>query len=157
MQYIKHRLNSKVHFNLSKPMPISDYIFSPALASLMEKRHEALLLGGVAATQFALVTVGLPGWPCPFKAAFGIPCPACGMSTSISFLLHGDWHGAFVTHAFAPIFFAGLVFVVATSLLPEPMRMRIVHQVASIEKRTGITMLLIISLIIYWGFRLLQV
>jgi hypothetical protein len=157
MQYIKHRLNSKAHFNLSKPMRISDLFFSPTLASLMEKRREALFLGGVAATQFALVTVGLPGWPCPFKAAFGIPCPACGMSTSISYLLHGDWHGAFATHAFAPFFFVGLLSMIAISLLPEPMRRSIIQQIATVEKRTGVTMLFITSLMIYWGFRLLQV
>jgi hypothetical protein len=137
-------------------MRISDYFFSPALASLMEKRREALFLGGLAATQFALVTAGLPGVICPFKAAFGIPCPGCGMSTSISCLLHGDWQSAFATHAFGPIFFLGLVFFLGVSILPEAARKAVVQQVAKIEKRTGITTFLMITLMFYWGFRLLK-
>ena len=146
----------KTSFNLSKPMRISDYFFSPALASMMEKRREALVLSGVAAVQFALVTAGLPGIVCPFKAAFGIPCPGCGMSTSISCLLHGDWHSAITTHAFGPIFLVGLVFVLGVSILPESLRTMIVQKVAVVEKRTGITTLLMIALMFYWGFRLLK-
>lgn len=32
--------------------------------------------------------LGLP--PCSFAAAFGRPCPTCGMSTSFALLVHGD-------------------------------------------------------------------
>lgn len=137
-------------------MRISDYFFSPTLASIMEKRRETLFLGGVAAIQFGLVTAGLPGILCPFKAGFGIPCPGCGMSTSVSCLLHGDWQGAFTTHAFGPIFFLGLIFVLMVSLLPETLRITVVQKVASIEKRTGITMFIMVGLMFYWGFRLLK-
>lgn len=136
-------------------MQISNLLFSPTLASMMEKRHEALLLGGLAALQFGVVTAGLPGWPCPFKAAFGIPCPGCGMSTSVSSLLHGDILGAFTTHAFAPIFFIALVFVLTVSILPQPIRATIIQKVAKIEKQTGVTIFLMVGLMLYWGFRLL--
>jgi hypothetical protein len=137
-------------------MKISDYLFSPALASLMEKRKEALLLSGVAALQFGLVTAGLPGWACPFKAAFGIPCPGCGLSTAVGFLLHGNWHAAVTTHAFAPIFLFGLVFVLGVSLLPEAARAAAIQKIAAFEKRTAITTFLIVGLIFYWGFRLFK-
>jgi hypothetical protein len=122
----------------------------------MEHRRESLFLSGVVALQFGLVTAGLPGWPCAFKAAFGIPCPGCGMSTSISCLLHGDWSGAFTTHAFAPIFLVGMLFVAIVSILPDDTRVAIVQKVAMIEKRTGVTTLLMFSLMLYWGFRLFK-
>jgi hypothetical protein len=137
-------------------MRISDYFFSPTLAPLMKKRREALFLGGLAATQFGLVALGLPGVTCPFKAVLGIPCPGCGISTSISFLLHGDWHSAFTTHAFGPIFLFGLAFVLGASILPETMRLAVIEKIALIEKRTGITALLMLSVMFYWGFRLLK-
>jgi len=137
-------------------MRISDHFFSPALASLMEKRQESLILGGAVALQFGLVTAGLPGWPCPFKAAFGIPCPGCGLSTAVGLLLHGDWHTAVTTHAFAPIFLFGLIVVLGVSLLPNAVRAVAIQKIAAIEKRSGMTALLMISLTFYWGFRLLK-
>lgn len=36
--------------------------------------------------------LGLP--PCHIQAVFGIPCPSCGMTTSISLCMHGDVSGA---------------------------------------------------------------
>jgi hypothetical protein len=46
--------------------------------------------------------LGLP--PCTLRSVTGVPCPSCGMTTSISLLLHGDlaaawranWAGVFV-------------------------------------------------------------
>jgi hypothetical protein len=143
-------------FNFPKPMQIPDQFFSPILASLMQKRREALVLSGVVALQFSLVTVGLPGWPCPFKAAFGIPCPGCGLSTAVGFLLHGNWRTAVATHAFAPIFLLGLVFVIGISILPKAAREATIQKVAAIERRTGITVVLLIGFMFYWGFRLLR-
>lgn len=141
-----------MNFNLPNP----EQYFSPIIAPLMEKRPEALILGGAVALQFGLVTVGLPGWPCPFKAAFGIPCPACGLSSAVGILLHGDWYLAITTHAFAPVFLLGLVFFLGISILPKTMRTVTVQKIAIMETRTGITILLLVSLIFYWGFRLFK-
>jgi hypothetical protein len=137
-------------------MQIAAKFFSPVLAPLIEKRRESLILGGVVALQFGLTSAGLPGWACPFKAAFGIPCPGCGLSTAVGFLLHGNWHAAVTTHAFAPIFLFGLVFVLGVSLLPEAARAAAIQKIAAIEKRTGLTVVLLVSLMLYWGFRLLR-
>jgi hypothetical protein len=137
-------------------MQIRDKLFSPMLASLITKRTEALILGGVVAVQFGLVTAGLPGWTCPFKAAFGIPCPGCGLSTAVGLLLHGQWYAAMTKHAFAPVFLLGLVIVVGVSILPEAVRMAAVQKIAAIEKRTGVTAVVMIGLMLYWGFRLIR-
>jgi hypothetical protein len=64
-------------------MHIRDGLFPPMLASIMTERTPALVMGAAVGLQFGLVTAGLPGWPCPFKAAFGIPCPGCGLSTAV--------------------------------------------------------------------------
>ncbi len=36
--------------------------------------------------------LGLP--PCTFLFLFDRPCPACGMTTSWSYVMHGDWDAA---------------------------------------------------------------
>ncbi len=43
---------------------------------------------GEALTQGTHLQLGLP--PCNFLVISGIPCPSCGMTTSISLLAHGD-------------------------------------------------------------------
>ena len=137
-------------------MQIQDKLFSPMLASLMARRTEALVLSGVIGLQFGLVSAGLPGWNCPFKAVFGIPCPGCGLSTAIGLLAHGHWQAAMTTHAFAPVFLAGILLLAGVSILPEPLRSAIIQKVAMVEKRTGMTTLTMFGLMLYWGFRLLR-
>lgn len=136
-------------------MQITNYFFKPALTPLIEKRTESLLIGGAVALQFGLVAVGLPGWPCPFKAAFGIPCPGCGLSTAVSSLVHGDWQAAITTHAFAPIFLLGLILILAVSILPQNTRLTALEKIRQFEERTGIMAILLVSLLVYWGFRLI--
>jgi hypothetical protein len=137
-------------------MQLQNVLFSPMLASLMMQRKEALVMGGAVGLQFGLVTAGLPGWPCPFKAAFGISCPGCGLSTAVALLLHGDWHAAMTTHAFAPVFLVGTLLILGITILPDALRSRVIEHVATIEKRTGVTMLIMLGLFLYWGFRLLR-
>ncbi len=45
----------------------------------------ALLAAGVA-----LPLLGHPGPGCPLRALTGVPCPLCGMSTSVEATLQGD-------------------------------------------------------------------
>jgi len=56
--------------------------------------------------------LGLP--PCPSVLLFDRPCPGCGLTTSWSALLHGDFALAFRAHALGPLFFA--LFTLAAGL-----------------------------------------
>lgn len=47
--------------------------------------------------------LGLP--PCPSVLLFGRPCPGCGMTTSFTYLAHGQIREAFRVHALGPILF----------------------------------------------------
>jgi len=49
--------------------------------------------------------LGLP--PCAMKALTGVPCPSCGMTTSISLIMHGDLTAASEAN-WAGILVAGL-------------------------------------------------
>jgi len=137
-------------------MHIRETPYSPLLTSLLKERAPALVMGAAVGVQFGLVAAGLPGWPCPFKAAFGIPCPGCGLSTAVGQLLHGHLQAAMTTHAFAPVFLLGAILVLGISILPEPMRLRAIKLVSMIENRTGITVLILLGLLFYWGFRLFR-
>ncbi len=130
-------------------------VFFPLFSTVLKERLESFILGGVGAAQIGLVMAHLPGWPCPFKAIFGIPCPGCGLSTSIAALLHGDWQNAFSLHAFAPVFLLAVVLLLTVSLLPSPVRTRMIHWIRFVELHTGISVMLLTLLFFYWGLRLL--
>lgn len=47
--------------------------------------------------------LGLP--PCPSVLLFGRPCPGCGLTTSWTALVHGDFALSFSAHPFGPILY----------------------------------------------------
>lgn len=49
--------------------------------------------------------LGLP--PCPSALLFDRPCPGCGLTTSWTALLHGQWSVAFAAHPLGPILYLG--------------------------------------------------
>ena len=131
---------------LNLPTPISP---------LFRQRNLTLGIWGLATLQLVLFSTGLPGWPCPILNLFGVPCPGCGLTRAISSLVHGDLHASFSFHAFAPIFLAGIVMAGVSGVLPEKAREPLVDTVETFERRTGITLFIMIGLILYWLLRLL--
>ena len=58
---------------------------------------------------------GDPGLPCPLRTTTGVPCPLCGMTTSVKAALRGDLHAAFTANPFGI-----LAVVTAFVLLARP-------------------------------------
>jgi hypothetical protein len=58
---------------------------------------------------------GNPGLPCPLRTLTGVPCPLCGMTTSVKATLHGDLHAAASANPFGI-----LAVVLAVILLVRP-------------------------------------
>jgi hypothetical protein len=129
-------------------------MFSPIMASVMQKRTEAIFISGVVVAQGALVATGLPGWPCPVRHLLGIPCPGCGLTRATGALLHGEWHTSLALHAFAPLFLLAFALIGLSVLLPERQRRALVRAIETIEHRTGITTILLACLMLYWLIRL---
>lgn len=135
--------------------PMKDNIGTPILASVVQNRLAGLMITGAAGLQVGLVSLGLPGWPCPFLHILGLPCPGCGLSRAADALMHGDWHTSLTLHAFAPIFILALGLVAVATFLPQKQRIWLLSQLEIVERRTGITAILLIGLMIYWLTRLL--
>ncbi|NPC77306.1 DUF2752 domain-containing protein [Pyxidicoccus fallax] len=114
-----------------------------------------LVIGAAALVHLVLMRFDLPAWPCVVRSAVGIPCPGCGLSRALTALLHGQWRDALHLHAFAPVILGGLVLISGMALLPEAARRRGIEAVARFERRTGLTALLLVTLVGYWLTRLL--
>ncbi|HEV2862620.1 MAG TPA: DUF2752 domain-containing protein [Pyrinomonadaceae bacterium] len=115
----------------------------------------ALALSAIAAAQVALVSAGLPGWPCPMMHGLGVPCPGCGLSRATVALLRGDFAAALSLHAFALILPAALAVIGCAALLPEGRRLALLAGVERVERRTGVTAVLAAGLVCYWLARLI--
>ncbi len=129
-------------------------LFEPIVAPLLAGRKVTLLLLAASAVQVGLVMLGLPGWPCPVKAFLGIPCPGCGLSSALVYLLQGQWANALHNHAFAPFFLIGFVLAAVVSALPGDAHRQAVGEVARLERRTGMVAFLLLGLVAYWVLRL---
>jgi hypothetical protein len=75
-------------------------------------------LGGLAILNF-LNSHGFVFYPfpCGFKARFGLPCPTCGMTTSVLALAHGDILYSFYIQPAAAAFCSILILVGIVGLL----------------------------------------
>ncbi|MFC1823981.1 DUF2752 domain-containing protein [Thermodesulfobacteriota bacterium] len=127
--------------------------FRPVLAPLLQYRLIVPILAGIAALQVWLAAAGLPGWLCPIKSVLGIPCPGCGLSSSVALLFQNEWRASLHLHAFAPIFMAGILLFVIISILPPAVYQKSVGIIDALERRTGIIPFFMLSLIIYWLLR----
>jgi hypothetical protein len=128
--------------------------FNPVFSSILRDPAERIALVGFGALQVGLHFAGLPGWACPFKAVFGIPCPGCGLTAAMDLLLRGNLRLALQAHAFAPVFLLAFLVILAAALLPQPLRDKLVAGIAYFEHRTGMTAWVLSLLILYWGIRL---
>jgi hypothetical protein len=128
--------------------------FAPTFSILLANRNESLVIVGAGALQIGLHLAGLPGWACPFKNLFGIPCPGCGLTAATGQLLHGQWQVSLQTHAFASLFVFSFFIMAIAILLPQKQRHSMTTWIAGFERRTGITSLFLAALMFYWVIRL---
>jgi hypothetical protein len=68
----------------------------------------------------------------------------------MTLLAKGQWAAAVQTHVFAPIFFGVLAVMVAAIVLPRPFQKKLSTAVAVLERKTGITAIITLGMILYW-------
>jgi hypothetical protein len=129
--------------------------FKPVLASILRDRRLSSIICGAALVQLLLTLIRFPGWTCPIFHTFGIPCPGCGLTRATVFLFRGNWKEAMTLHAFAPLFLLALTLMAFATIGPRARIDPIIAKTEAMERYTGITMILLGGLILYWLARLL--
>jgi hypothetical protein len=128
--------------------------FSP-LATLLRDRRFGLFLTGALSLNLAAIALHLPSWECAFFRVTGLPCPGCGLTRACLLLLRGEVQASIKFHAFAPIFVLLIGMLIICTLLPRTVAEPFVNKAEKLERRTGITIIILGGLILYWLARLL--
>ena len=131
-----------------------EWFFTPVLGSLLSNRWLVGIFLGVGLTQLLLVTFGVSGWQCPIENAFGIRCPGCGLTTAMTLLVTGQWAAAVARHAFAPLFLVILVGMLIAIALPTDYLRKLSAVITVIERKTGLTAIIMLSMLVYWLLRI---
>ena len=76
------------------------------------------------------------------------------MTTAVAMLLQGHWHLAAQTHAFAPVILIVLMMMLVAIGLPAAYLRKFSSRVERLERKTGITAILLLSMVIYWLLRI---
>ena len=95
--------------------------------------------------------LGLP--PCSFEVLFGIPCPTCGMTTAWVHLVHGELLSAFRASSGGTLL-AGLAIVAIPWLMISALGGRWLGWKPNGKALACISTLIIVIMLVQWGFRL---
>jgi len=131
--------------------------FTPVLAPLLLDRWLIGIFLGVGLTLLTLAATGLNGWQCPIRSTSGIICPGCGLTTAMILLVKGRWAAAVEMHAFAPLFGLVLAAMVVAISLPAVYLAKLSTAVAVLERKTGLTAIIMLGMLLYWLLRVLIV
>jgi hypothetical protein len=88
--------------------------------------------------------LGLP--PCPSVLMFDRPCPGCGLTTSWTALVHGDFARAFAAHPLGPVMFLLFTITAWTTLFAALRGQRVMSETPVLNKA------LITVLVVFIGF-----
>jgi hypothetical protein len=133
---------------------LSATVFSP-ISSLLRDRRLGLIATGAAVLHIVLVSLGLPSWQCPMFRLTGIPCPGCGLTRAVTLLLRGEVQASFKFHAFAPIFLVLIAILIIGTFLPRSFIEPLSYKAEKLERQTGLTIIILGGLILYWLARLI--
>ena len=125
----------------------------PVLAPLAASRKLAGIMFAIAVVQAGFTISGYGLWNCPVQSIIGLPCPGCGTSRGIVSLFTGHWREAIQFHLFSPLILAAIIGLGVCSLLSGGSQKKAVQIIAGVERRTGISFLIIIGMFAIWVFR----
>lgn len=122
-------------------------------ADVIRYRSAALAIAGFGALQLIGSTFGF-GMPCAFYEMCHQPCPGCGLTRSVLALFHGHVHDSLGFHPFGPLLLTGLILAFFAGVLPSRQRLVLVGKIATVERATGFTALILTLLMLTWVLRL---
>jgi hypothetical protein len=76
------------------------------------------------------------------------------LTRALFFLIKGDLKTSLTYHAFAPLFLVGFLIMALASVLPDKARQVWIDKLVNLEQRSGLVLIVLTGLILYWLARL---
>lgn len=131
------------------PLPRPSRFSSVIIAPLLRWRGACRILLIGASLLSLWVVSGRSLWPCWFYVATQRPCPTCGITRGIRRGLTGDWSNMLQANAFAPLLMLVGLLLVLGSILPSNSHRWFVDSVEKFERKSKISVILLILFLIY--------
>ena len=135
---------------------LKEGFFRPVLAPLLQNRWLICTFLAFGIAQLLLVFFELEGWQCPIYETLAVNCPGCGLTTAMTMLLQGHWQLAVKAHAFAPVILTVFMMMTIAIGLPDAYLRKFSFCIELLERKTGITAILLLSMVIYWLLRIFE-
>jgi hypothetical protein len=134
---------------------LKEKLLVPVLAPILRDRKISLAFGAAGIAQIVLTVLHVGGIECPVMKLFHRPCPGCGLSRACAAFLKGDFDGSLKLHAFAPAFAVLALLFFVSGILPVGPRATLSNRIERIERGSGVVLLALGALFLYWLVRLL--
>ena len=89
---------------------------------------------------------------CWTRSQFGLPCPGCGLTRSLSHAMHGHFYESWMFHPFGPLLLAMFIVVAVVSLLPEQRRAGLVLAMESRARLLRVVFIVLVAAFCGYGF-----
>lgn len=119
------------------------------LSSLIKNRPLCIALTIGSSIYLAFHLAGISLMNCPVDQLFHVRCPGCGLTRSVTALLHGDLVTSFQLHAFAIPMLIIFSLIGIACFLPEKPLDKLALIIAKTEKLTHWPYVLLLGLIVY--------
>ncbi|MDK2970392.1 MAG: hypothetical protein PWP23_147 [Candidatus Sumerlaeota bacterium] len=108
------------------------------------------LIGAI--TGYFLPATGIGMSTCGMLRIFGLPCPGCGLTRSVSSFLQGHFVWSFHYHPLGWVFAVIFVLIGSTALMPTRWREAIIARVTRYDQALGSGFLIFCTLLLLYGF-----
>lgn len=123
--------------------------FPEVLSPIFKERLFSLFVIFTPIIQTIAYLLHLPTWKCPLKAATSLDCPGCGLTRSVSSLVHLEFTKAFHYNLFVlPLLLGWIVFTIGF-FLPHRQKEQFLKQLGAFERKTGFGIFFFILLATY--------
>ncbi len=138
-------MSSKFERLTRKPI-VAQFLRQPILCRILLAAVVGILL-------MSMLSVSV--WSCPVLRICKVPCPGCGLTRSMKFLLCGDVINSIRYHPLGLAALLSGIVLTAGAMLPRRARVLLAQFVSPIERKIRLHGVLLIALIFLWILRIL--